>query len=123
MLPLLPKPLWFGQSQATAQKPLYSHIKYQEIPFPSTLNTKKVTQKLKPPLMVVPTARRMTYKYHAPPKVKGMDTELFYQLNTFQPRLTTLASSVWRRLWGTFIFLLFLRTETLICPYCHPDGV
>jgi len=35
-------------------------------------------KRIKPPLMVVPTAStRKTYKYHAPPKVKGTNTELF----------------------------------------------
>ena len=35
-------------------------------------------KRIKPPLMVVPMARRRkTYKYHAPPKVKKKNTELF----------------------------------------------
>ena len=59
------------EDEATAQKLLYSHIKYQEIPFPSALNTKNVTQKLKPPLVVVPMAtRRVTYNTMLP-KGKG----------------------------------------------------
>ena len=51
---------------------------------PRTLPRKRI----KPPLMVVPTAsNRKTYKYHTPPKVKGTQN-YSYQLETFQLSLS-----------------------------------